>query len=261
MLSVFAALSLVQPSPVTDRTLNNEVTYVILADEAWRGRLERSLANVPGARAPNQREAESGMGYVGCVTTWRHNEAETASCVRARFPRGGVRPTVVLNTYGGDDPQGNRTISCIGPGGVGRTSLPAQALAADAERIRSCLTAASARDPGRPPGHVRVQFSDRFGAENVEQAKAIAASVFTVAIDHVGFPRGMAGSCLIQGRVAQSERGLPVTPGASIELSVPCGTASYTDDIRRVHMREMGRGMFARVYLSGLRNLLHIEPR
>lgn len=113
---------------------------------------------------------------------------------------------------------------------------------------------------GDRPRRFRIAFRDRLSIDDVEQARAAATNIAIVAIDHVGYPRGMSGLCLVQGRLARIEQGPPAVSGGQIEASVPCGIGNHGDRQRRVHMGEMGPGRFARLYLSDERSLLHIEP-
>ena len=122
-----------------------------------------------------------------------------------------------------------------------------------------CLNQALQANTVPSPQAYAVHFTTRFETDDVEQARTTATTVLRIAIDHVGYPRGMTGSCLVQGRVAAVERGPALRPGGSIEVFVPCGPDASLDGARRVRMAGMGAGEFALVYLSSLRTLLHIE--
>jgi hypothetical protein len=200
------------------------------------------------------------MLYVGCVTAWRENSQQTEACIRARLPRRSERATILLNTYQpGARQDGTTAVSCIGIGGAGSALLRERPEAGDAGTMLGCLNQALQANTAPFPPAYGVPFTDGFETDDAEQARTTATTVLRIAIDHVGYPRGMTGSCLVQGRVAAVERGPALRAGGAIEVFVPCGPSSSRDGERRVRMAGMGAGSFALVYLSGLRTLLHIE--
>lgn len=259
MLPFVALVSFLQPASEAAAAQAVAPSLVILGDEVRRGRVERVLGDLATAGKSHRQEYEGGLLYVGCVTAWRDNMPQTEACIRALLQRHIVRPTVVLNTYGRDAGQGTTSVSCIGVSGSGRAMLQDPADTGSAAAMLSCLDQAYQATKAPAPGLFWVRFADRFEIDDVEQARVTATTVLKIAIDHVGYPRGMAGSCLVQGRVAQVERGQSVLPGSPIEVSVPCGPATNLDGARRVQMAGMGEGRFARVYLGSRRTLLHIE--
>lgn len=259
MLLLVALLSLLQPESEAAAAQAVAPSFVILGDDVRRGRVERVLGDLATAGRSHRREYEGGLWYVGCVTAWRDDMPQTEACISARLQRHMQRPTVVLNTYERGAAQGTTSVSCIGVGGTGRAILRDAAEAGNAAAMLSCLDQALQTNRAPRPRPYGVRFTDRFEIDDVEQARAAATTVLRIAIDHVGYPRGMTGSCLVQGRVAQVERGQALLPGGQIELGVPCGPEIDLDGERRVRMTGMGEARFARIYLGGRRTLLHIE--
>ena len=260
MLLLVALLSLAQPETQAAAPGSGPPAIVILGDDARRGRVERALGELAAAGRAHRRELESGMWYAGCVSAWRDNAAQAEACVRSRLLRQRARPTVVLNTHAREAGPGRTAISCIGLGGTGQASLRDPVETGNAEAMRRCLDRASRATQGPWPRPYPVRFADRFEIDDVERARAGATRILKVAIDHLGIPRGMTGTCLVQGRVTATERGEAVLPGGAIEIGVPCGPTLSWDRSRRVRMAGMGQGNFARVYLDDRRTLLHIEP-
>jgi hypothetical protein len=259
MLLLVALLSLLQPESQAAAAQAVAPSFVILGDDGRRATVERVLGDLATAGGSHRQEYEGGLFYVGCVTAWRDNGPQTEACIRARIRRQGERPTVVLNAYQPGAGQGTTSVSCIGIGGTGRAIVRDAAEAGNAAAMLRCLDQALQMNRAPWPRPFGVRFSDRFEIDDVEQARATATTVLRVAIDHVGYPRGMTGSCLVQGRVARVERGPALLPGGQIELGVPCGPAISPDGARRVRMTGMGEGRFARIYLGDRRTLLHIE--
>jgi len=259
MLLLVALLSLLQPESEAAAAQTVLPSVVILGDDARRSTVERVLGDLAAAGRSHRPEYEMGLWYVGCVTAWRDNRPQTEACIRARLQRHLERPTIVLNTFGRSTGQGTTSVSCIGAGGAGRAILRDPAEIGNAAAMLRCLDQALQANRAPLPRPYSVRFTDRLAIDDVGQARGAAATVLKIAIDHVGFPRGMTGSCLVQGRVVEVELGQSLPPGGPIELGVPCGPASSPDGARRVRMADMGEGRFARLYLSAGRTLLHIE--
>lgn len=257
MLLLVALLSLFQPEAAAARAVPPSV--VILGDEARRGAVERVLGELAAAGG-SYRQDHEGAYYVGCVAAWRNDMVQTEACIRARLQRHGERPTIVLNTYRRGAGQGTTPVSCIGAGGAGGAILGGPAGSGNAAAMQRCLDRALQTNRAPLPRPYRVGSTDRFEIDDVEQARTAATTVLKIAIDHVGFPRGIAGSCLVQGRVVRAELGPSLPPGGAIEVGVPCGPATSLDGARRARMAGLGEGSFARLYLGGGRRLLHIEP-
>jgi hypothetical protein len=260
MLLLAALLSLAPPESPAARAQAIAPAIVILGNDGSRARVARVLGDLAAAGQSLRQEDAGGLWYVGCVTAWRENPQQSESCIRARLPRQRERATILLNTYGPGTRQGGTiAVSCVGLGGTGGALLPERPEAGDAAAMLGCLNQALQANTAPFPHAYGVQSSTRFAMEDVEQARTTATTVLRIAIDHVGYPRGMTGSCLVQGRVAAVERGPALRPGGAIEVFGPCGPDSRLDGERRVRMAGMGAGGFALVYLNSLRTLLHIE--
>ena len=259
MLLFVALLSAAHPEARVAVPADQTPAIVILGDDARRARVERVLGGLSRAGRDFRRDHASGLWYVGCITAWRDNPGQTEACLRSRLQGGRARPTVVVNTYV-QDAEGATSVSCIGIGGTGRASLRDSSAATSTEAMSRCLDRALRAIEGPSPRPFSVPFSDGFEIDDIGQARSRATGVLKVAVDHLGVPRGMTGTCLIQGRVLESERGPSVVPGAVIEVGVPCGPMLGGDRSRRVQMDGLGEGRFARLYLDERRVLLHIEP-
>jgi len=235
-------------------------SIVILGNDVSRARVARVLGDLADAGKSLRQEDAGGLWYVGCVTAWRENPQQSEGCIRARLPRQRERTTILLNTDGpGARQDGTIAVSCIGIGGTGRALLRERPETGDATAMLDCLNLALQANTAPFPQAYGVHFTTRFETHDVEQARTTATTVLRIAIDHVGYPRGMTGSCLVQGRVAAVERGPALRPGGPIEVFFPCGPDSSLDGERRVRMAGTAAGEFALVYLSSLRTLLHIE--
>ena len=237
------------------------VDYVILGDEARRTRLEGALAP-PAAQRRYRPSAQSGMGYVGCITAWRHDRQQRAACIASRLARRSAVPTIVLDTYDDSPARGGVALICHGSGGTGRAVLTARPVGRDPAALEECMAAALAA-PARsaPRPRVGVGFEPFLEAADRGRARSGAARVLLVAVDHVGIPRGTIGHCLIQGRLVEQERGSGLAPGALVEAGVPCAAhrRSDRDGERRIAMGEFRHGMFARLYLDGRNRLADFE--
>ena len=248
MLVLLSALGLAAATPAPAPP-----PVVILGNEAERAQLERLLGRAPGDSL--RREDESGGRYVSCIGAWRGNPAQTAACMRARMPRGGP-PVVILNSYAGASGASGPDIACIGPGGAGRARLGGRG---EAAALRGCLNRARRPAPPIRPTRVAVGHAHRFGPQDAPQARAAAARVLIIAVDHVGIPRGVTGTCLVQGRIDRAERGPRLVPGAEIGFGVPCSASILTAADRRVRMGELDQGSFARVWIGPRGELLDYE--
>lgn len=232
------------------------IPYVILADQARRDRVTRLLDDLAGTGFRSAPAAESGMTYVGCVTAWRGDLAQATSCIQSRLASG----TIVLNGYEQPSRAGETLISCIGSGGRETFVLRAEAANRDPAALRQCITAA-ARDGGAPPAAAYdVRFAPELAIADAAEARAQAASVLTIAIDHVGIPRGVTGTCLVQGRVADVVRGAGAAARTPIELGIPCAAEPHGAGSRRIAMSDIQEGSFATLYLSDRQQLLDFAP-
>ena len=83
--------------------------------------------------------------------------------------------------------------------------------------------------------------------------------MLVLAVDHVGIPRGVRGSCLVEGRVTSVVRGAGLSPRGRVELSVPCHTGPGRGSERRIAMVQLAAGSFARLYLDEAQTLLDYE--
>ena len=196
------------------------------------------------------------MGYVGCVTAWRHDPRQTEACIRSRLPLAGRDRTVILNTYGQEAGRGAIAVSCIGAGGAGDLTLAAGDDPGRVPALQACLTQALRTPAMAVPSPYRLRYTPDFAIADGEQARAAAQTILLVAIDHVGIPRGVTGSCLVQGRLAQVIRGRGPAPGGSFEASIPCGARPDRAGPRRIRMGDLQRGTFAHAYVSADRTLL-----
>jgi hypothetical protein len=258
-LSMILAHTQAAPQAAPPAAGPGDIAYVILADEARRIRIERLFANPRGGLGKYRAAVEGGLYYVSCVTVWRDNPQEREACIRSRLPRRSAGSHIVLNTYERDAPQGQTVVTCIGPGGSGRVTLGTHPIPEDATALGTCLERAgsiSAAPAARP---YAVRFVDEFEFQDAPQARANAAAVVLVAIDHVGVPRGTTGSCLVQGRVAQAVPGKLEGSLRAIEASIPCGIGPQSSGPRRIRMGELKEGTFARLHLSGNRTLLDYD--
>ncbi|QPQ56101.1 hypothetical protein IC614_05910 [Allosphingosinicella flava] len=242
-------LGLASLNPQAPRDRETPVSYVILADEGLQARLSSLLAKSGIAIASSQ----SGMIYAGCASAWRSHREQADLCIASRMT--GDEPDVVLNGYVGEAPPGRRRISCVGRHGADAVFLP------DDEKegigaLRDCLSKAAGgkASPSHQIYGVRSAALDK--AANSEEARAAAASVLILAVDHVGIPRGLEGDCLVEGRIKSVARGAGFAPYGRIELSIPCGAESSPGGKRRVAMANIRAGTFAAAYFDDQQHLL-----
>jgi hypothetical protein len=261
MLLLAALLAAAQPeAPAPAPAENQGPSIVILGNDARRAAVERVLGDLARTGRGFRRDHASGMWHVGCITAWRDNPGQTEACVRARLRSLRTQPTLVINTWLRHEAEGTIPISCIGGGGSGQALLRTATGTGNSEAIGLCLDQALREAEGPSPRPFRLSSADGLAIEDIAQARSSATGMLKVAVDHLGIPRGMSGICLIQGRVLRSERGPAVSPGAAIEVDVPCGPALAGDRTRRVRMGQLGQGRFVRLHLDEGRALLHIEP-
>jgi hypothetical protein len=120
------------------------------------------------------------------------------------------------------------------------------------------LDAAPAPAP-RPEARA-VSISGEFEIADAAEARAQAASIVTVAIDHVGVPRGINGICLVQGRLTQVVRGSAMTRLGPVEVNFPCTSSPSRSGPRRIVMSGLRAASSANLYLSRRGILLDFEP-
>ncbi|HEX6375033.1 MAG TPA: hypothetical protein VFZ91_04875 [Allosphingosinicella sp.] len=225
--------------------------YVILGDEARRARLERLLARRAAAPRRLRASGEGGLYFVGCITAWRHDPGQAGACLASRLPRQGGTATIVLNSYHPGKAADGLTVTCHGLGGTGRAVFGARPRRQDATALEHCLERGLMPSEAPVRQRVGVRHSDGFAIEDPQEARRRAQRVLLVAIDHVGIPRGITGSCLVQGRVVREERGSGIRPGALVEAGIPCAARpGLSGSRRRIPMGAMRKGSFARLYLS-----------
>jgi hypothetical protein len=105
-----------------------------------------------------------------------------------------------------------------------------------------------------------VRFAGEFEIADAVEARAQAANIVTVAIDHVGVPRGVTGICLVQGHVTGVVRASGVTPQGRVEVSIPCAARPARNGQRRIIMSDIREASFANLYLSDRGILLDFQP-
>jgi hypothetical protein len=233
--------------------------YVILAGEAGRARLERLIAGRPASARPLRESPAGGMGLVSCVTAWRGDPPQTDDCLASRLARQGPG-AIVLNAYHPGAARDGLTVTCHGPGGTGRAVFGPRPRRRDSTALETCLERGLARSTAPVRQRVGVGWSDRLAVEDVEEARSTARSVLLVAIDHVGVPRGVTGTCLIQGRVVRQERGSGIRTGALVGAGIPCGSQPHGGGkTRRIWMGAMRQGGFGRLYLGDRNRVAHFE--
>jgi hypothetical protein len=251
-------LGLVQPQEAAASAGQSGATYVILADELRRARVERLIGDL-AAQGVRYSPDESGLYYVSCVTAWRNNPIQAEDCIRSRLPQRRGVPLVVLNTHHREARQDVTIIICIGRGGSGRAVLRQRVSSEDVVALRRCFDDAL-RDSYAPAfGWYNIRHTREFEFQDVAAARERAASVLRIAVDHVGVPRGSTGSCLIQGRVAGVVKGVGLSPRRRFAVGVPCGSL-LSRGTRRLHMGDLREGRFANVYLSDENTLLDYQP-
>jgi hypothetical protein len=260
MLLLAALLAAAQPEPPAPAPADQGASIVILGNDAGRAAVERVLGELAQAGRRFRRDQANGMWLVGCISVWRDNPGQTEACLRARLRSLRAQPTLVINTWSRDVAEGTIPVSCIGVGGSGQALLRTENGTGNSAAMSQCLNQALREAEGQSPRPFHLPFADAFAIDDIGQARSSASQVLKVAVDHLGIPRGMTGTCLIQGRVLRSERGPAVVPGGAIEVGVPCGPALAGDRTRRVRMGGLGEGRFVRLYLDEGRDLLHIEP-
>lgn len=97
-------------------------------------------------------------------------------------------------------------------------------------------------------------------AADLQTARAAADLVVVAYIDSARQPRGARGICPADGYVVHVERGNRMTVGAPVSANVPCAMVpSAGDGDRRVAMRHMWDGTWARLYFSG-REMIDYQP-
>jgi len=232
------------------------VSYVILGDDVRRARLQRLLDAIPDSGEIRAVIADDAMNFVGCVSAWRSNKAQAVGCIQSRLPH--VRPTVVLNTYPQPVRNGEISVSCIGSGGSAAITLQPQPDPGEATALRRCLDAAFAAASPTPPRRYGLQSIERLEVPDVHRARASAVRVLTMAVDHVGVPRGSEGVCSVSGRVARMIRGPGLPTNDRFSLGVPCAAVPDRTETR-VAMSHIFRGSFANVYVSEQDTLLDYE--
>lgn len=259
MLVLAALIGLAQPHEATPPLEAPAAAYVILADELRRKRVERLVSELAAEGTEYAAHEEGGLYYVSCVTAWRGNPLQTEDCIRSRLPNRRQAPLVVLNTYHREARKDVTAVSCVGRGSSGRALLRQRASSGDAPALRRCVQAALHNSEAPSRGWFGTRHTDEFEFQDAAEARAGAAKVVRIAVDHVGVPRGSTGSCLVQGRVEDVSRAAERAPRQRIQLGVPCGSL-LSRGPRRLHMGALREGAFANVYLSHNRSLLDYEP-
>lgn len=112
-----------------------------------------------------------------------------------------------------------------------------------------------------PPAEAyAVRFAGEFEIADAAEARAQAANIVSVAIDHVGVPRGVTGTCLVQGRITGVVRGSGVTSQGPVEVYIPCTARPSRSGPRRILMGAIREASSANLYLSDRGMLLDFEP-
>ena len=93
-----------------------------------------------------------------------------------------------------------------------------------------------------------------------EEARANAAGIIEVVVDHHAVPRQITGGfCPVQGRVVGVIRGAGLTPRGRIDLLVPCVGRPRPGDPRRIPEGAFATGSRSLIYLSDQQELLDAE--
>lgn len=227
--------------------------YQIISSETVRQRLEAKLAD----RSLRARPSEiSALGFAMCFSAWRDNVDEGAACVQSQMPR--ESPSGLVLFYAPWPQHSDRlAISCIGPARRLEVVIGAAAAPSDFSVLSACLELAlEQRSAADFAIHgIRSAALLPSEAERLEGSES-EASVLSVAIDHVGFPRGVRGQCLVTGRINAVRRGPLRSPLGLVELSIPCSAEDSREEGRRIPMGELSRGSFAEIYIDNRQRLL-----
>src|SRR5687768_11483435 len=215
-------MALAQPATPSAAGQPTTVLYVILGDEARRALIERLLGNLESSGFSSAASSESGMDYAGCVGAWRANPSQAIACVQSRLARHRGSRTVVLSTYERAARPNETVVTCMGSGGHGRMMLRPEPASGDATALRNCLDSASHATRTARPGYHVTGLSVEPETADAAHRRAAAAIVLTIAVDHVGVPRGITGICLVEGRIHEVLRGRGQVAGSRIGLSIPC---------------------------------------
>ena len=252
MLLLAAVLSLAQPS-LAQRP---DVSIAILANAEDREALLGLLDSLGKDRAFT---GESGMSAVGCVDAWRRDSAQTEACIRSRLPRD--RAAIIINAWGPTSANGETEVTCVGAGGTGKMRLIRPAAAATRAALERCLAGAAPHAEPGPEQRYGVRFSETLGISDSRRAREAAVNVLAIAVDHVGYPRGIAGYCQVEGRVIGVVRGAGLSPRGTIELTVPCVAGPDRTGPRRISSKELDEGTFAELFLDERMELLDYRKR
>jgi hypothetical protein len=134
-----------------------------------------------------------------------------------------------------------------------RSAVPRPAMAS-----RTVLLAVATSLALTPVAHART--SEWASTANLASARSAADAVVVAFIDKATQPRGTRGICPAHGYVAQVERGIRLAVGRRIWAHVPCAVFPENEaDMRRIAMRHMSGGTWARLYYSG-RDVVDYEP-
>lgn len=225
--------------------------FLILSSNEDRERIATALDD-PSLRA---RPADtSAMSAAHCASAWWDDIAELADCVQAQMPE--QAKTVLFYS-----PLGRRgadiELTCIGPSQVLEVILASKPSPSDAAVLDACLALAEAEAAAADLAVYGIRSGELLPAvgDRARLAEA-AASVLTVAVDHVGQPRGIRGQCLVWGRIVAVRRGAAHSARGRVEFGLPCSAGRSPDDGQRIAMGELFAGSYADIYLDRRQNLL-----
>ncbi len=254
-MSLLALLIAYAQAPVS-RSEAAPSTYVIVGDEASKSRVEALFREVDGRRG-SATFARSTSGADGsCTAAWRRVPSEREACLRAHMPRSGT--TVIVDTYGQAERGGGVVVRCIGGGQSGEIMLQPQEQVRDAQRLSDCMTEARRGSPAPQLRRYLIRSGGQLSAD-VDGARARAAAVLRIAIDHVTVPRGTRGICRPEGRVTGVVRGAGFTPRGFVELAIPCAVEPSRTRSRSIWWGDVQAGNYANVYLDRFNAVIDFE--
>lgn len=246
------------PSPANAAGIEaSHRVYSLVADPAGQARLEPSLRRLArtGLRPAS---GETAMAYASCVTAWRDNAGESAACVQSWLARLPPPRPVLLHVQQAQSPAEGVVVDCLGAAGSDQLVLAPRPRRADAAALDACMARAQ-RGDAPPAGTYAIRSPETWDPADAAALRARAAAVLVLAVDHVGIPRGVRGSCLVEGRVTSVVRGAGLSPRGRVELAIPCQVGQAPGKERRIDMAEFDAGSFARLYLDEAQTLLDYE--